>query len=75
MVCGCERRTRQMCLLWALPMRDLLPLLRKTPTLYHKAVQQALPKYYFDYLLINPIQVRPKLIACAVHMPFPHFNT
>ena len=50
-------RTRQMCLLWVLPMRDLLALLRRNPTLYHRAIQQALPKFVFDYLQINPIGV------------------
>jgi hypothetical protein len=38
-------------------MRDLIPLLRKHPTLYHKAVQQAVPKVMFDYLAINPVGV------------------
>lgn len=41
-----------MCLLWAIPLRDLLPLLRLNPTLYHKAVQQAVPSMSFDYLKI-----------------------
>ncbi len=47
-----------MCLLWCLPTRDLLPLLRRHPTLYHRAVQQALPNHVFDYLQINPVGVR-----------------
>jgi hypothetical protein len=51
-------RTRQQCLLWVIPMRDLLPLLRRHPVLYHKAVQQAVPNMSFDYLKINPIGVR-----------------
>lgn len=38
-------------------MRDLLPLLRRNPTLYHKAVQQVVPAMSFDYLKINPIGV------------------
>ncbi len=46
-----------MCLLWVIPMRDLLPLLRRNPGLYHKAVQQAVPNVPFDYLAINPIGV------------------
>ncbi|CAL8463823.1 g3357 [Coccomyxa elongata] len=51
----CALRTMQMCLLWVLPTRDLLPLLRQKPTLYHRAVQQAVPSMAFDYLAINPI--------------------
>lgn len=50
-------RTRQICLLWVIPMRDLLPLLRRNPMLYHKAVQEAVPSMSFDYLTINPIGV------------------
>jgi hypothetical protein len=46
-----------MCLLWVIPTRDLLPLLRRNPGLYHKAVQQAVPSVSFDYLAINPIGV------------------
>lgn len=49
-----------MCLLWVLPIRDLLPMLRKNPQLYHRAISQALPKYAFDYLQINPIGVSPR---------------
>lgn len=55
--CLLNCRTRQMCLLWVIPMRDLLPLLRRNPALYHKAVQQAVPAVPFDYLAINPIGV------------------
>ncbi|BDA50689.1 probable potassium/sodium hyperpolarization-activated cyclic nucleotide-gated channel [Coccomyxa sp. Obi] len=51
----CALRTRQMCLLWVLPTRDLLPLLRRKPTLYHKAVLQAVPGMQFDYLAVDPI--------------------
>ena len=47
-----------MCLMWVLPTRDLLPLLRQKPMLYHRAVQQAVPGMAFDYLAINPIGVR-----------------
>lgn len=54
---GLCHRTMQMCLLWVLPTRDLLPLLRQKPTLYHRAVQQAVPSMAFDYLAINPIGV------------------
>ncbi len=50
-------RTRQICLLWAIPTRDLLPLLRRKPTLYHKAVLQAVPGMQFDYLAVDPIAV------------------
>ncbi|CAL8465088.1 g4623 [Coccomyxa elongata] len=51
----CALRTRQICLLWAIPTRDLLPLLRRKPTLYHKAVLQAVPGMQFDYLAVDPI--------------------
>ena len=50
-------RTRQICLLWVLPTRDLLPLLRRKPALYHKAVLQAVPSMPFDYLAVDPIAV------------------
>ena len=44
-------------------MRDLLPLLRRHPVLYHRAVQQVVPAMSFDYLKINPIGVRAQLPA------------
>ena len=46
------RRTRCSSLLWQLPMRDLLGLLRKNPDLYRSACRQAVPGVHFDYLAI-----------------------
>ena len=45
-------RTRCSSLLWQLPMRDLLGLLRKHPDLYQRACRQAVPSAHFDYLAI-----------------------
>ena len=50
-------RTHQMCLLWVIPMRDLLPLLKRHPQLYHKACSQVVPKVLMDYLTISPLEV------------------
>ena len=36
------------------PHARLLPLLRRHPNLYHKAVQQVVPSMSFDYLKITP---------------------
>ena len=41
------RRTRCSSLLWQLPMRDLLGLLRKNPDLYRSACRQAVPGVAF----------------------------
>ena len=46
------RRTRCSSLLWQLPMRDLLGLLRKNPDLYRSACRAAVPGVHFDYLAI-----------------------
>ena len=46
-----------MCLLWVIPMRDLLPLLKRHPQLYHKACSQVVPKVLMDYLTIDPLEV------------------
>ena len=46
-----------MCLLWVIPMRDLLPLLKRHPQLYHKACSQVVPKVLMDYLTISPLEV------------------
>lgn len=46
-----------MCLMWVIPMRDLLPLLKRHPQLYHKACSQVVPKVLMDYLTINPLEV------------------
>ncbi len=53
----CLFRTRQMCLMWVIPMRDLLPLLKRHPQLYHKACSQVVPKVLMDYLTISPLEV------------------
>ena len=62
-------RTRQMCLMWVIPMRDLLPLLKRHPDLYHKACSQVVPKVLMDYLTINPLEVRshPPSACCLQH--------
>ena len=68
----CLFRTRQMCLMWVIPMRDLLPLLKRHPDLYHKACSQVVPKVLMDYLTINPlVSIRPKLLS---HLLSTHFQ-
>ena len=54
-----------MCLLWVIPMRDLLPLLKRHPQLYHKACSQVVPKVLMDYLTINPLEV-----SSHTHLPY-----
>lgn len=59
-----------MCLLWAIPLRDLLPLLRLNPTLYHRAVQQAVPSMSFDYLKIVGVRsIAPTLPLTSPTFP------
>jgi len=54
------RRTRSSSLLWQLPMRDLLGLLRKHPDLYRSACRQAVPSVHFDWLaIVNKARGRP----------------
>ena len=50
-----------MCLIWVIPMRDLLPLLKRHPQLYHKACSQLVPKVLMDYLTISPLVGFPNL--------------
>ena len=54
----CCCRTRQMSLLWLLPLRNLLPLLRRQPALFHRAVRQAMPHLSIDFLRFSPMAVR-----------------
>ena len=54
-----------MCLMWVIPMRDLLPLLKLYPELYHKACSQVVPKVLMDYLTINPLEV---CISTLIHL-------
>ena len=64
-----------MCLLWVIPMRDLLPLLKRHPQLYHKACAQVVPKVLMDYLTIDPLEVSshtflPSFLgACSACLP------
>ena len=46
-----------MCLLWVIPMRDLVRLLKRNPQLYHKAFSQVVPRVLMDYLTISPLEV------------------
>ncbi len=60
------RRTRCSSLLWQLPMRDLLGLLRKHPDLYRSACRQAVPSVHFDWLaIVNKARGLPARGACA----------
>ena len=47
-----------MSLLWVVPLRNLLPLLRAQPPLFHRAVRQAMPHLSVDYLMFSPPTVR-----------------
>ncbi len=66
-----------MCLMWVIPMRDLLPLLKRNPQLYHKACSQVVPKVLMDYLTISPLEVSSRLLrsagsprySCQLHKP------
>ncbi len=57
-----------MCLMWVIPMRDLLPLLKRHPQLYHKACSQLVPKVLMDYLTISPLVSCLKR-ALSMHSP------
>jgi hypothetical protein len=58
-----------MCLIWVIPMRDLLPLLKRHPQLYHKACSQLVPKVLMDYLTISPLTVSFPYLAWAMLGP------
>ncbi len=44
-----------MCLLWVIPLRNLLPRLRRQPALFHRVVQQAMPHMAVDFLKFSPM--------------------
>lgn len=48
-------RTHTSCLLWEVPLREVLALLRQHPNLYQLASQQALPNHYFGEHHDKPI--------------------
>jgi len=51
-------RTHTSCLLWEVPLRETLAVLRQHPNLYQLASQQALPNHYFgDLLLFNFLSI------------------
>lgn len=54
-----DSRTNTSCLLWEVPLREVLALLRQHPNLYRMVSQQALPNYYFGALPCCAVLLSP----------------